>query len=108
WRIAPVVDLSGGTILGIELKYRQQLHGGNAKRLKIRDLLDQAGVSAARLLPDPRTRMARETAHVHLVNDGACGGLAQRLVSLPVVRVGIHDNAFHRYRGLGALPPRCP
>ena len=54
-RIAPVVDLSRRAILGVELEHRQQLHRGDAELLEIRDLLDQAGVGAARLLADAGT-----------------------------------------------------
>ena len=95
-RIAPVVDLSRGTILSVELEHRQQLHGGDAKLLEIRNLLDQTLVSAARLLSDSGAWMAREAAHVHLVDDGARGRQAQRCISLPIVNARIDDHALHR------------
>ena len=50
--------------------------------------------------------MARETAHVHLVNDGLRGGPAQRDVALPIVRARIDDDAFHR-RGRIVAWLRC-
>ena len=69
--VAPVVDLPRRARLGVELEHRQQLDGGDAELLEIRDLLDQPGVSAAGLLPDPGARVAGEPADVHLVDDGA-------------------------------------
>ena len=106
-RVAPVVDLARRAILGVELEHRQQFHRGDAELLEIRDLLDQAGVRAARLLADAGTRMAREAADVHLVDDGARGRPAQRHVALPVVGARIDDDALHRRRRVVARPRRA-
>ena len=46
-RIAPVVDRPGGRILRVKVEHRQEFDGGNAEFLKIRNLFDQAGISAA-------------------------------------------------------------
>ena len=73
-RIAPVVDLARRTILGIELKYRQQFHGGDAELLKVRNLLDQSCIGAAVCSLDAGTWVAREPADVHFVNDGPSRG----------------------------------
>ena len=101
-RIAPVVDLSRRAILRIELEHRQQLDRGDAELLEIRDLLDQAGKGAARLLADAGTGMAGEAAHMHLVDDGLRGGPPQRRVAFPVVGGRIDHDALHRGRGVVA------
>ena len=80
-RVAPVVDLARRTVLGVELEHRQQFDRGDAELLEVRNLLDQAGVGAARLLADAGARMAGEAADVHLVDDGArrrAGAAARR------------------------------
>ena len=59
---------------------------------------------AARLLADPGTGMTGEPADVHLVDDGARGGPAQRDIPLPVVDARVNDDALHRGRGVGAWP----
>ena len=82
-RVAPVVDLARRAILGIELEHRQQFDGGDAELLEIGDLLDQAGIGAARLLGNAGTGMAGEAAHVHLVDDGPRGGPAAAAHRLP-------------------------
>ena len=97
--VAPVVD-PVRRALGVELEHRQQLHGRHPEVAEIRDLLDQAGVGAARLLSDPRARMAREPAHVRLVHDCARGRPAQRRVPFPLVRVRVHHHALHRRGGV--------
>ena len=54
-RIAPVVDLARRTVLGIELKDRQQFDGGDPELLEVGNLLDQTGVGPAaanRRLPE--------------------------------------------------------
>jgi hypothetical protein len=51
--VAPVVDQPRRAILGVELEHRQQLDGGDAEVLEVRDLLDQAGVGAAVASPTP-------------------------------------------------------
>src|SRR5262249_17364527 len=73
-RIAPVIDLSRRAILGIELEHRQQFHGRNAKLLKKRNLLNQAGKGTSCLFTESRTGMAGKTANVHFINDGAGRG----------------------------------
>ena len=103
-RVAPVVDLSRRAVLGVELEHRQQLDRRDAELLKIRNLLDQAGERAARLLGDAGAGMAGEAAHVHLVNDGPRGRPLQRRVAFPVVRGRIDHHALHRRRGVVALP----
>ena len=105
-RIAPVVDEPGGAVLGVELEDRQQFDRGDAELLQIRNLLDQAGIRAARLLRDAGAGMAGEAAHVHLVDDGPRGRALQRRVPFPVVRVRIHHHALHRCRGVVAFLPR--
>src|SRR5262249_1988593 len=82
-RVSPVVDPPGRGILGIELKYRQQFDGGDAESLEIWYLLDQTGIVATVFSRNPGTGMARETSHVHLVNDGPRGGITQRCVVFP-------------------------
>ncbi len=97
-RITPVIDQPGRSILRIELEHRQQFDGGDAELLKIRNLLDQAGVSAARFFRKPGAGMAGEASHVHFINDGSRGRPMQWRVAFPIVGVGIHHNALHRGR----------
>ena len=93
--IAPIVDDSQRTILRVELKHRQQFHGSDAELLEIGDLFDQPGIRASVRLIDARTRVSREAAHVHLVDNCARRRLAQWRVSLPIVCLRIDDHAFH-------------
>src|SRR5262249_57212946 len=74
------------------------LHGADAELLQVRNLLDQTGVGAALVLGDTGTRMARETADVHFVDDRARRWPVKRRVALPVVRGRVDDDAFHRRR----------
>jgi hypothetical protein len=101
-RITPVVDLARRTILGIELKHRQQLHRGDPELLEIRDLLDQARERAAGLLADPGAGMAGEAAHMHLIHDGLGRRPPQRGVAFPVVGGRIDHHALHRGRAIVA------
>src|SRR5580693_3431728 len=50
--------------------------------------------------------MARETSHMHLVNDGPRGRPAKRCVAFPIVRVWIDHHALHRRGGVVAFPAR--
>ena len=104
--VTPVVDQPRRAGLGVEREHRQQFDGGDAEFPEIGDLLDQPGERAAGLLSDAGARVAGESADVHLVDDGARGGPAQREVSLPVVRARIDDHALHRRRGVVACPSR--
>ena len=97
-RVAPVVDLSRRTVVGVELKHRQQFDGRDAELLQIGNLLDQAGVGAARLLGDAGTRMPSEAADVHLVDDRARPTSGAAAHPLPSRRRWIDDHALHRRR----------
>ncbi len=68
-RVAPVVDVSGRAVERVELEDRQQLDGGHAEILQVRDLLDDPGIGAAGVFGQARARMPGEAAHVHLVDD---------------------------------------
>ena len=48
--------------------------------------------------PTPRARRARESTHVHLVDDRFVNGLPERRIAFPIVRGQIHDGAPHRRR----------
>lgn len=99
-RIAPVVGEAWRAILGIELEYRQQFDRRDPEVLKIRDLLDQAGIRAAPGVAEARTRVAGEASHMHLINDGLRRRPAQGLVSFPVVGGGIDHHALHCHGGV--------
>ena len=73
-RVAPVVREPRRRILRVELEHGQELHRGDAQVLKIGDLVDQPPVSPARLRGQPGARVAREAAHVQLVDDGVKNG----------------------------------
>ena len=45
--VAPVVDQPRRRVLLVEGEHRQQLDGGDAEVLQVRDLLDQPGIGAA-------------------------------------------------------------
>ena len=47
--------------------------------------------------------MAGESAHVHLVHDGARGRPLERRIAFPVVSTRIDDHALHRRRGVVAF-----
>src|SRR5262249_26017360 len=83
-RVAPVVDLAGGSVLDVELENGQELHRADAQILEVWDLLDQPGEGAAPFGGYPRARVAGEAAHVHLVDDGPRRRPLQGRVSLPV------------------------
>ena len=104
--VTPVVDQPRRASLGVEREHRKQFDGGDAEFPEIGDLLDQSRERAPGLLTDPRARVASESADVHLIDDGARGGPAQREVSLPVVRARIDDHALHRRRRVIAFPSR--
>ena len=54
--------------------------------LKIRNLLDQAGIRTARFSETPELGWRVKPANVHLVDDGLGGRAAQRRVAFPIVR----------------------
>src|SRR4029450_11772480 len=83
--VAPVVQAAWGSVLGIELKNRQQLHGGNAQGLEVWDLFHQSGVSAALCRRDARAGMAREAADVKLVDNGLDERALERRGPRPIV-----------------------
>src|SRR5580692_11225048 len=99
-RVAPIINPAGWRILRVELKYGQEFNGGDAELLKIRNLLDQTGISAACLFRKPGAGMACEASHVHLVNNGSGRRPADGSVALPIVRAGIDDDALHSRRGV--------
>ena len=49
-RVAPIVHLARWTVLGIELKDRQQLDRRHPELLQIGNLLDQAGIGSSQIL----------------------------------------------------------
>ena len=104
--VAPVVDQATRAVLGIELKHRQQLDGGDAQSLEVRDLLDHAGISAAALLGDAGALVAREPSHVHLVHDGPSGRSPEWRVTFPVIHRWVRHHALHRGRGSVAFLAR--
>src|SRR5215813_5365644 len=50
--------------------------------------------------------MSRETANMHLVDDGLRRGPIERRVALPVVSARINHNALHRLSSIVVLPAR--
>src|SRR4030095_8973540 len=82
------------TILWVELEYRKQLYRRDAELLEIRYLLDQAGVRAALRFVHAGTRVLREAANVHLVDDGPRGRPKEWRVALPVIHSRIDDDAL--------------
>jgi len=103
-RVAPIVGQPHRRILRVELKNRQQLYGRDAQVPQIGNLLDQARIRSAQMLGQPRACMAREPAHVHLVDHGAVERLAQRRIVLPIVVVRVDDHALHGVGRVVAWP----
>ena len=81
--VAPVVHAAGRAVLRIELEDWQQLYGGDAEILEIRNLVDQAGIGPALVDGDPGARMPGEAADVKLVDDGLGDRAAERRDRLP-------------------------
>src|SRR5271169_2458853 len=100
--VAPVIDPSWRTILGVELEYRQQFDGCYSKMLQVWDLFDQTLECAACLLLDAGIRVTRETSEVHFVNDSPRGSRLQRPITLPIVEARVHDDALHGHCGVVA------
>ena len=69
-RVSPVVDLPRRGILSIELKDGKKFNRSDPELLKVRNLLDQAGICTSELVRYTGTRMSGEASHVHLVNNG--------------------------------------
>ena len=67
--VSPVVHAARRRMLRIELKHRQQLHGGDAQVLQVGNLLDQAGVGPSLPGRHPGAGMPGEAADVKLVDD---------------------------------------
>src|SRR5262249_51423035 len=105
-RIAPVIDVSRWTVLGVELEYRQKLHRGDAEVLQIRNLVDQPCERPAPLVADAGAGMTREAAHVHLVDDGLRRWPLQWRIALPVVGRHVEHDALHRRAGIVARAAR--
>jgi hypothetical protein len=68
-RVSPVIDLSRRGILCVELENRKKLDRGDPELLKIRNLLDQAGIRTSELVRYTGTGMSSEASHVHLIDD---------------------------------------
>ena len=102
--VSPVVHASWRRVLGVELKHRQQLHRRDAEVHEVRDLLDQPGVGASLPGRDARARVAREAAHVKLVDQRLGERPIERRIALPVVGAGIGDDTLHGGRGVAARP----
>ena len=97
--VPPVVHAAGRRILRIELEDGQQLDGGDAQVLEVRDLLDQPGIGAALPGRHAGAVVAGEAPHVELVDHGLGEGALERLVPFPVVApaVGGRHHALHRH-----------
>src|SRR5262249_60819308 len=76
-RVPPIVNAASRTVLHVKLEHRQQLHRRDAQPLEIRNLFDQTREGAACPFADSRARMAREAAHVQLVDDSQRRGPLQ-------------------------------
>ena len=74
--------------------------------VQIGNLLDNAGVSPAYVFGQSGAGMAGETAHVHLVDDGAGGRPAERRIAFPIVCVRIYYDTLHRGGGVIAAGAR--
>src|SRR6266436_7355281 len=69
-RVTPVIDQPRRGILSVKLKYGKKLDRRDPELLKVRNLLDQAGIRTSKLVRYTGTGMPGEASHMHLVNDG--------------------------------------
>jgi hypothetical protein len=53
----------------IELKYRKELYGCDSEVLKVRNLLNQAGVSSTKAVSDAGVGMLRKASDMHFIDD---------------------------------------
>jgi hypothetical protein len=65
-----------------------------------RSVFESAVVGAAPLWRNFGTRVARESAYVHFVNDSPGPWVAERRIALPIEFVVVDDHAFHRCGGI--------
>jgi hypothetical protein len=70
---------------------RRRLYGGDAQLLEVGDLLHEPAIGAG--MGDARARVAREPAHVELVDHGIGEGDAQRMLDPPVELLVHHARA---------------
>src|SRR5262249_9799033 len=79
----------------IKLEHGQQFDRGDAQLLQIWNLLYKTCKGAAALFWHRGAWMAREAAHVHLINNRARGRALQGSVTFPIIGVHIYDHALH-------------
>ena len=108
--VAPVVDAACRRLLRIELEHRQELDGGDAQVLEVRNLFDQAR-RRCRASPaeTPELGWLREAAHVQLVDDRLGerpSAAARRLPSRSAP--GSATTLFIALGGVGAGPAPRP
>ena len=94
--VSPVVHAPLRRVLRVELKHRQQLDGGDAQVLQVRNLLDQSGVRPPLQGRHPGAGMPGEAADVKLVDDRLGAGPPDRRIAFPVVAGEIRHDALHR------------
>ena len=85
-----------------------QRTGGFGSGREVGDLLDQSSVCTALRGRDARAGMAREAAHMELVDHGLGKGPLERQTAVPVIAIGIGYDAFHGRGGIVAGPRRSP
>src|SRR5512143_3061471 len=95
-----MIRQTSGGILGIELENWKQFDSRDPELFEVRDLLDDSGIGTTVRFCEARAGVRRETAHVHLVDDGARPGPLQRSVALPVVGSRIGNDALHGICGV--------
>ena len=67
-RIPPIVAQSGGAVLGIELKDREKLHGGNSQVGKVGNFFDEPGKVPRFSLATPGARVVGEATHMQFID----------------------------------------
>lgn len=102
--VAPVVHKAGWGVVGVEGQHRHQLHGGDAQRLQVRDLLDQSGVRTRQAPVDPAVRVHRESAHMQFVDDRARETSLEGRIALPVEQVEVRHHTLHGGSRIPATP----
>ena len=93
--IPPVVHQARRRVLRVELKDRQELHRGHPEVHQVGNLLDQAGIGAARRRRHPGAGVPREAGDVQLVDHGLRERALQRRIPLPVIGLRIRHRALH-------------
>ncbi len=104
--VAPVVGEARGGVLRVKLRHRQELNSVDAEFNEVGNFLDDTAKGAAQLVAHAGIGIECKAGNVHLVDDCALVGLAQRRIILPIVGGWIDNNRAQRLCHVIALATR--